>query len=395
LELAQFEILTENLINMAWTLIVSLLAVSYVSRAEDCDSTAAETLGRHGMLQMTRARETVAAGNDNGDTASLLAMKAQLRSKLEMGERLLPDETEFFTDFMAFLENTSLFNINETHRIDQEQINTAHDQFSHCSSELARDQASGQWYDHVTALNQTETGHIACRNTEATLWPVPNETCHQNLDEGFVKPLDPPVTAYPGPEKWADSTMTAWLTEFHNWHCLGSPTKKDEFESLAATCKTDALAAKNKRIECKDKQKSFEVAFCSLRAHVVQRCDIYGTCYDAALANFNQVVEENQAENEYLKVEYQIIKTIICYIKLLIGNPADITTEKKTECEGHYDDSFLDLTVPAVPAKVHCDVNAPVAVEPAPCSAGFISAYYVAKLPATTPAAVCSTTCSV
>jgi hypothetical protein len=374
---------------MAWTLIVSLLAVSYVSRGEECDSTAAETLGRHGMLQVTRARETIAAGNDNGDTASLLAMKAQLKSKLEMGEKLEPDETEFFTDFMAFLENTSLFNINETHRTDQEQINTAHAQFTHCSDELSRDQTSGQWHQHVTAKSDAENAHISCRNVEETLWPVPNETCHQNLDEDFVKPLDPPVSGYPGKEKWADPVMTTWLSEFHSWHCA-SPVKKDEFESLASTCSADAQAAKNQRILCKGKQHAFETAFCSLRTHVVARCGVYSGCHTDAVAEFNQVVSDNQAENEYLKVEYQIIKTIICYIKLLIGNAADITTEKKTECEGHYDDSFLDLTVPAIPAAVQCDAYSPVQVEPAPCAADFINQYYVQVLHATTPAAVCT-----
>jgi len=381
---------------MVLKLLVSLMAVSQMCLGEECDSADAENVGRHGMLQVTRARETMATENDNGDTTSLLAMKAQLKSKLDMGERLAPEETTFFTDFLNFLENTSLANINASFATAQEQIDAAKAQFDNCAAHYKETHEHGEVYNHQATVNSKEQEHLACRAIEETLWPRPNVTCKQNLDQNFVATLAPPTTDYPGKELWADALMTQWLEAYHSWHCV-SPVKKETFDTLAGACKSDADAAKNQRILCKQKQKSFEIAFCSYTRSVSSSCSVTNDCYGGALINYGTVVKENSVEVEYLKVEYQIIKTIICYIQLLIGT-GEITTAKKEQCEQHWDDAFLTLNTHSleIPDTPTCEPNVTAGefpVEPKPCSAAFIDHYYVNKLDATTPAAVC-TPCS-
>lgn len=358
-----------------------------LSNGESCEGDVVGDAHKvQGLLQVTRARESLTVGNNNGDTASLLAMKTQLKSKLDLGEKLDNDETIFFSDFMEFLRNTSLKNINLTHEGDQQEIDDALAEVVACNSALLGSQTTGQWSTTLTSQNTSEGSHKTCRDEEVVKWQAPNTTCAGTLD-GFVNSFSAShaaLPAFPGWNAWGtvqNQPLVNWLDDFHELHC--AQNARSTFVSHAETCEEDAIEAKNHRIWCKHNQTQFEQHVCSHRDVVKLDCDTLDGCYANESARFQTTVDANVAENEYLKVEYTIIKTIICYIELLIGDASQITDENKRACEGPYDTDFLNLVIPALVAKDSCEL-----VTRVPCTADFLQHYY-GGLPPNAPANLC------
>jgi len=367
---------------MVLSSVVFFALLSGVSATSDCNVAD----GGHAMLQMARAREAMAVGAESGDTSSLLAMKAQLKSKIERGEALTDQEKEFFQDFMNFLINTSLKNINETHESDQNELNTAAEAIQSCNQQLSDNQGHGPWFFAVSNVSYLESHHLECRQNESTLWPATNQSCTSKLDWETSR-LTPPQTVYPGVDAWNASSMIDWLDEFHHWHCVSNHS--GDFETESQNCMQHSATALGKRGECNNVQKSYETNYCNMKTVKGHACSTLDTCFDTNRGFFETLKADKIADNEFLKVEYRIVKTIICYIGLLMEGDAAMTEERKSACEIDWPYPFLELVMPANVTKLPC-ANA----TSWPCQAAWVEGAYNG-LPALAPAHECMVACGI
>jgi len=351
-------------------LLCALCSVGFAN--SDCDSPVSDG---HAMLQMARAREMSTMGSESGDTSSLLAMKAQLKSKIERGEELTDEEKVFFQDFMNFLENTSLKNINETHKTDQQEIYDTAAQVSACNEQLAAKLSAGGIWQVASHSEQLSQGtHTLCREDEQKKWKETNSTCWK-LDE-FALELETP-TAGKGPKEvdWEDAELVTFLNAFSTYFCDpipdGDDTRLEKFEDLSSKCRNASKDAMEFRAICNQNQKDYEKKACSQKEIGDAACGGLDLCYSHWSSEFDKIKSQKIADNEYLKVEYQIVKTIICYIRLLMEGNDALTTVNKERCEERYPDGFLDLSIPVLADKTECEAS-----HDYPCQESWVSRNY-------------------
>jgi hypothetical protein len=138
---------------------------------------------------------------------------------------------------------------------------------------------------------------------------------------------------------------------------------------LNEACKKAEKEHEDHKADCDRKQGSFESGFCQWRTALVNECSNLKTCYEGAVANYNQHVEITKELVKKLKTEYKSLKQILCYIDVWMNNEdtSNVDASQYAKCQENDPteeaNKALEIDYGKVPAKATCD-TAPVQIYP-------------------------------
>eukprot|EP00747_Dinoflagellata_sp_TGD_P065138 gnl/TRDRNA2_/TRDRNA2_154227_c1_seq2.p1 gnl/TRDRNA2_/TRDRNA2_154227_c1~~gnl/TRDRNA2_/TRDRNA2_154227_c1_seq2.p1 ORF type:complete len:639 (-),score=95.05 gnl/TRDRNA2_/TRDRNA2_154227_c1_seq2:333-2249(-) len=223
-------------------------------------------------------------------------------------------------------------------------------------------------------VSAARTSHATCRNAEDPLYQDKTTKC-QDLEVFVTGITDSPggaVLPQAAAGDTPDSTAMGEYLQKMEYFC----GKHKVFTTKKDACENATTVLDNKTAECDVLQTLFEADFCMWRVELIDLCTAAKTCYDAAEAAAyklrNHVAKKVVPQ---LKVEYEGLKKILCYVNIWMSDN-DVQTVDKSflDCDKKIiDTSPMDINFPAVPPPVACDETP---VSDYPCTSAFVSTEY-------------------
>merc|ERR1719326_2053576 len=285
-----------------------------------------------------------------------------------------PGEKKVFEYFKQLIINTSLPRLTSSAEHDNKTILSQWNSVINCSNVLSLHR-NVQW----SALNTTWT------EKKDDLWDCRERQSQSNTSntacsncQGMVDQWDPPATALPaGNERvpvfhttataeasalasYGDdrkfTTLTSWFTEYHNFHCTtrdcpapmsGHGTWKDCHDECTAACTTEIIENGNQAENCSQLQGEFEVATCNWNDDITSSCQQFEDCKADHDPVYNTTIAQTHESSRRREVEYQIMKTIVCFIDLLTSDTRPTLADKQG-CQKQWPMDMFTLYYPHV-----------------------------------------------
>jgi len=165
------------------------------------------------------------------------------------------------------------------------------------------------------------------------------------------------------------SIATSEIAIFMSNEKLFHTTYYSDYTSYSAACKTATGDWKTKAAECDNLQTAFEADFCAWRNNATEMCETYRQCRHDTETAYNQTFNiDNPALEANLKNQWKALKLLECYAGMIRDEATDFSV-----CDLETDVSHLDITCPALPAILNCDLTD---VLHGPCDSTWLSQYY-------------------
>jgi len=321
-----------------------------------CCSAASQKSGQMGMTELVQMRE-------------------DLRARLDSGVRINDSERSTWIMFQNLIENTSIAYILEEFRAEGEALNESWDKVVECHTNLTTDHTT--WGTQKTDKDTKEGEHDTCRTNQ------PDDNCNETCTNcrTYLENLlsSPPpsgsIESSPGVHRvpvfndcddsscWGNygndeenATLSAWFKKYHDFHCEvdtdcpdganGAVVSKKPYacwQHCTTACANEISNYGDNETACETDQNEFETAACLFITTVTDDVDTYENCRSGPNGNDGKDAAYNTKKGlietleERLVVEYQIMKTIVCYITLILKpNDQAITESERTACEQYY-----------------------------------------------------------
>jgi len=258
----------------------------------------------------------------------------------------------------------------------------------------------------LSQCRQTEgvadTAHKDCLKALLVLEGVKNSTCDSlkaqetaAVDQYLCQPTDP----Y---EQWlitAKSKMNA-LQESLLEKEAGCGNATAMYNNKAPKCDALKLLVDANKTQCDQLQATTEAGMCAGPV-AAQRvlCEDYSTCYNNALAAYQEEKPTIEAMHLNWTVQWRTLKRMECLLGIMVAGGTNDDIDKCKEKTWPTD--HLDLNYPVIPTKEECH-GAPAGAGtflqahadaddaiPLPCEAAFLTKYYGSN-PLGAPAATCT-----
>jgi hypothetical protein len=312
-----------------------------------------------------------------------MEMKNNLKHRLDLNEMASPGEKKVFEYFKQLIINTSLPRLLFSANHDNETILRTWNNVINCSDSLIYHR-NIEWSALHTTWTEKKAAHEQCRTKEAESSQENNTECTQCNDH--FRSLNPPTQTLPyertpvfhttataeqspNAEYGADRKYLDLLTYFaayNGWHCDahhcpatdGYVTHLECQQACNVACVTETVEHQNLVQNCSNGQDEFEAATCAWNDDITNACQQFADCKKDHDPVYSTTIAQTHESTRRREVEFQIMKTIICFIDLLTADERPTATDK-ANCQKHYP---MDMFTLYYPHTQYQDENATVYV---------------------------------
>jgi hypothetical protein len=232
-----------------------------------------------------------------------------------------------------------------------------------------------QWSALHSTWTDKKNGLDECRNNQSQITKT-NTTCTEC--QGMVNAWSPPDDALPAGNQrvpvfhttataeqsalasYGDdrtfTTLTGWFTDYHNFHCTTRPcpspsdnsgTYMDCHAECVEACNTEMIELENIAQNCSQLQEEFEVSTCNWNDDISSSCQQFEDCKADHDPVYNTTIAQTHESSKRREVEYQIMKTIVCFIDLLTSDTRPTLADKQG-CQKQWPMDMFTLYYPHV-----------------------------------------------
>jgi hypothetical protein len=220
------------------------------------------------------------------------------------------------------------------------------------------------------SVGTSRTEHAECRKQEAE---------HKNTKTARCQELDDFLNGIGGfpsmPDPKGRDAMVQYVETMSEYFCPKGPTAT----KLDEACTASTNVHSGHRAKCNKLQATFEIAFCTWRTQLIDRCSAQTQCYDNAKNTFDTHVAATKTLVKKWKVEWAALKKILCYTNVWLSdsNVKTVSAGKLAECESTPivtdESSPMHINFPEAPAKATCSLTE---VAKYPGTPAFVTAEY-------------------
>lgn len=320
-------------------------------------------LGEHfdslSLLRSNDAQQHLGRGRGRAvsmyNTSVLLDQVKRAAENAVSGIRLDPMSTDILVSITDTLVQTVMPDIFEQHTDSQRAVNMSANAIAICNDTLVHHLSGLPGINN--SIDAKREAHLQCRDEhlDADMQVQEASSTLASLLTSLEGPVEGCDVANVSQNSTfrdlvASSDIEAWLQNLIEWGVTN-------LAILDASAKECENAEHNVSHTCDKYQMQFESAYCQYRQIVRTWCQDHTTCFDSSVRAYNQTVEEQLLTVEHLKVEYEALEKIICYLGVLTKNftSVDAQSAELDHCQNLViDTSILDLWIPAVPPAHDC-----------------------------------------
>jgi len=329
----------------------------------------ARTPEQVGMMQVTASAQLLSMGKGTGTAAE--NMLQQMRDLAKKNEKPSEETLNTLGTIRSLVEEILGNLVAEQATLQGRATNSA-------SAILACDASWESASVHKQAaeetMNDEESAHVDCRTLESQ--DLADQTTHCTAMTNVHAAMAGHVCVAPTPFDRHNSET--YMTCVHNfWTTYAS----EDTQTIAA-CEDSEAEYTRQKTECNTKQTTFEEAACARYTTHAAMCSAYSDCRPAAVADFEARTAAIGLEENSIKNQNTVLKTVECYVEEMLSDDSD-TTAVALSCEGQdHATSDFDITYPEEPAEKPCTVAS------RPCETAWTTSY--SELPADAPAGECA-----
>jgi len=264
----------------------------------------------------------IEAQEEESRASAVQEMLAEVQELARSGADVSGDKIKVIKDIV---EGELMPDLKTTHKAAETQVGVNKAAIETCNKEmLTLTQQISSSTKVSVASSRTE--HAECRNKEAEHKGTKATKC-QELDD-FLNGIG----GFPSlPDPKGRDAMVKYVETMSQYFCPKGP----EATKLDAACTAATNVHSGHREKCNKLQATFEIAFCTWRIQLVDRCSAQTQCYDNAKKTFDTHVEATKTLVKKWKVEWAALKKILCYTNVWLSdnNVKTVSAGKLQECE--------------------------------------------------------------